>query len=298
VERRVGMKRLLIALIATVLLGSPADAQTKTDKERDGLAGPVLVVRLEKAKFVNESGEWKERAKVLSSVHNYDVKGNKTEWTFHRYDGTLDTKQINERDDKGRLIKVFFYKTNGSLDRKALHTYDEKGNLAVIDLVRVDGSPINKQRLGYSDNGKLVKADLREADGSIALDFDYFYDVTGRLIEVDYYRSLRFHYKVFFSFAYLDHKVFFSYNDKGIRNEGVEYTASGLVRCRDSWVYDDKGNMIETTHDDAEGSFNHTTSFSYEVDSYGNWIRGVVEMRDKAGTVISKDALYRTITYY
>ncbi|HTG14204.1 MAG TPA: hypothetical protein VK747_02945, partial [Blastocatellia bacterium] len=99
------MKRLLIALTASVLLGSLANAQTKTDKERDGLAGPVLVVRMDKAKFVNESGEWKERAKVLSSVHNYDLKGNKTEWTFHRYDGTLDTKQINARDDKGRLNK-------------------------------------------------------------------------------------------------------------------------------------------------------------------------------------------------
>ena len=292
------MKRLLIALTASVLLGSPADAQTKTDKERDGLAGPVLVVRLEKAKFVNESGEWKERAKVLSSVYNYDVKGNRTEWTFHNYDGTLDTKQINARDDKGRLIKVFFYKTNGSLDRKQLYTYDEKGNFVVIDLVRANGSPINKQRFRYSDSGKLVKADLREADGSLALDFDYFYDATGRLIEVDYYRSLRLDYKVFFSFSYLDHKVFFSYNEKGIRNEGVEYTASGLVRSRDSWVYDDRGNMVETTHDDAEGSFNHTTTFTYEVDTYANWIRGVVEMRDKAGTVISKDALYRTITYY
>jgi hypothetical protein len=50
------MKRLLTTLIATVLLGYPAEAQTKTDKERDGLAGPVLVVRSEKARCVNESG--------------------------------------------------------------------------------------------------------------------------------------------------------------------------------------------------------------------------------------------------
>src|SRR6266567_6040922 len=112
------MKRLLTALIGTVLLSSPVDAQTKTDKERDGLAGPVLVVRLEKARFINESGLWKEQAKVLSSVQTYDSKGNKTEWTFHTNDGTLETKQINARDDKGRLINVFFYKSNGSLDRK------------------------------------------------------------------------------------------------------------------------------------------------------------------------------------
>lgn len=62
------MKRLLTALIATLLLAYSADAQTRTEKERDGLAGPVLVVRLERATFVNESGEWMEQAKVLASV--------------------------------------------------------------------------------------------------------------------------------------------------------------------------------------------------------------------------------------
>ena len=94
------MKRLLIALIGTVLLSYQADAQTRTDKERDGLAGPVLVVRLEKARLLNESGEWKEQAKVLSSVQTYDPKGNKTEWTFHSYDGSLETKQINTHDTR------------------------------------------------------------------------------------------------------------------------------------------------------------------------------------------------------
>jgi len=112
----------------------------------------------------------------------------------------------------------------------------------------------------------------------------------GKLVEIDYYRSAR-----------LDHKEFFSYNEKGVRNEGVEYTPTGSVLSRNTWVYDDRGNMIETTHDShdpAAGSFNDTTTFTYEVDSYGNWFRGVTETRDKAGTVISKDALYRTITYF
>lgn len=281
------MKRLVTALIASAVLGHPASAQTKTDKERGGLAGPVLVVRVEKARFVNESGEWKEEARILSSVQTYDPKGNKTEWTFHRYDGSLETKQINAHDANGRLIKVFFYKTNGSLDRKQLYGYDKRGNLARIDLIRADGSSINKQRFRYNNNGKLVEGDLREADGSIALDFEYFYDATGKLVEIHYYRSAR-----------LDHKVFFSYNEKGIRNEAVEYTASGSVQSRDTFVFDEKGNMIESTHDPADGPFVHTRTFSYEVDSYGNWIRGVTETRDKAGTVISKDALYRTITYY
>ena len=281
------MKRLLTALIAIVLLGYPADAQTKTEKERDGLTGPVLVVRLEKARFVNESGEWKEQAKVLSSVQTYDVKGNKTEWTFHTNEGTLETKQINAHDHKGRLTKVFFYKTNGSLDRKQLYTYDKSGNLARIDLIRADGSRMNTQSFRYNDNGKLIKADLREANGPIALDFEYSYDAAGRLIEIDYYRSAR-----------RDHKVFFSYNEKGIRNEGTEYTATGSVQCRDTWVYDDKGNMIETTHEAADDPGDLTTKFSYEVDSYWNWIRGFTETRDKFGTLISKDALYRTITYY
>ena len=148
IERGFEMKRLLIALIATVLLGHPADAQTRPDKERDGLAGPVLVIRLEKARFVNESGLWKEQAKVLSSVQTYDLKGNKSEWTFHKNDGTLETKQINARDDKGHLINVFFYKTNGSLDRKQLYTYDQRGNLATITLIRDRaGTVISKDAL-------------------------------------------------------------------------------------------------------------------------------------------------------
>jgi hypothetical protein len=128
---------------------------------------------------------------------------------------------------------------------------------------------------------------LREADGSIALDFEYFYDATGKLVEIAYYRS-----------GSLDHKEFFSYNQKGIRNEGVEYTATGSLLSRYTWVYDDRGNMIETTHEAAAGFASHTTTFTYRVDSYGNWIRGLTETRDKAGTLISRDALYRTITYY
>lgn len=115
----------------------------------------------------------------------------------------------------------------------------------------------------------------------------YTYDATGRLIEIDYYRSAR-----------LDHKVLFSYNEKGIRSEGSEYTATGSLRYKDTWVYDDKDNMIENTHEAADGSGDFNTKFSYEVDSHGNWIKGYTEMKDNLGSLISKEALYRTITYY
>ena len=54
-------------------------------------------------------------------------------------------------------------------------------------------------------------------------------------------------------------------------------------------------DRIETTHEADDGFDNYAIAFNHEENPHGNWIRGVTQTMDKIGTLMSKDAVHRTI---
>ena len=81
--------------------------------------------------------------------------------------------------------------------------------------------------------------------------------------------------------------------------EELVYSETGSLTYRELYVLDHKGNKIEETVFEPDGSVNWKISYTYEFDSHGNWTKrtmNVLSDRDRLIEAASVDL--RTITYY
>lgn len=143
-SRRTSLMLPLVLLVAAVSL--PASAlpnfsraihrvsvfsATDTDRDRDGLSGPVRRVRTETAKLTNKGGKPAEGPRAVLESVAYDIKGNKTENAYFPVPGAaLTGKEVYKYDDKGNIVEMTLLNTDGSLLSKEVYSYefDQFGN--------------------------------------------------------------------------------------------------------------------------------------------------------------------------
>jgi TonB family protein len=106
-----------------LLLGS---AVADTDRDRDGLLGPVRRIRTETAKLTNKSGKPVEGMKQVLETAAYDLKGVKVENAYFPVTGaaTLTGREMYKYDDKGNISEMTLYNADGSLLSKEVYTYE------------------------------------------------------------------------------------------------------------------------------------------------------------------------------
>jgi protein TonB len=96
-----------------------------TDREQDGLAGPVRRVRTETAKLSNKGGKPTEGQRAVLESVAYDIKGTKIESAYFPVPGaTLTGKEVYKYDDKGNIVEMTLLNTDGSLMSKETYTYE------------------------------------------------------------------------------------------------------------------------------------------------------------------------------
>ncbi|HEY0078383.1 MAG TPA: TonB family protein [Pyrinomonadaceae bacterium] len=122
-----------------------------SDKEQDGLLGPVRRVRTETTKLNSKEGKLTEGPRVVLETATYDIKGNKTDNAyFLAAGGTLTGKEVYKYDERGNIIEMTLFNTDGSLLSKETYTYefDAVGNwtkmttsVAVVENGKVNYEP-------------------------------------------------------------------------------------------------------------------------------------------------------------
>lgn len=133
-------------------LGLPsARALAATDREQDGLAGPVRRVKTETAKIAVKNGKPVEGPRNVLETTTYDQKGNRVDNAyFLSAGGTLTGKEVYKYDERGNMIEMTLHNEDGSLAAKEVYTYefDALGNwtkmttsVAVIEGGRVSFEP-------------------------------------------------------------------------------------------------------------------------------------------------------------
>ncbi|HVF50915.1 MAG TPA: energy transducer TonB [Pyrinomonadaceae bacterium] len=106
-------------------------ATTATDKEQDGLAGPVRRIRTETAKLMSKEGKLVEGPRQVLETATYDIKGNKIDNAyFLAAGGSLTGKEVYKYDDKGNITEMTLQNSDGTLLSKEVYTYefDSMGN--------------------------------------------------------------------------------------------------------------------------------------------------------------------------
>lgn len=111
--------RHLSPIIHSVLAGD-------SDRDRDGLIGPVRRIKTESAKLTVKSGQPVEGQRVQLETAAYDIKGNKVENAYFPVAGgaTLTGREVYKYDDKGNISEMTLLASDGSLVSKETYSYD------------------------------------------------------------------------------------------------------------------------------------------------------------------------------
>ena len=98
---------------------------SESDRNRDGLIGPVRRVRTEVAKLVTQEGKQVESKHVVLEIVAYDLKGNKIENQYFPIAGaTLTGKEVYKYDEKGNISEMTLLNTDGTLMSKETYKYE------------------------------------------------------------------------------------------------------------------------------------------------------------------------------
>jgi TonB family protein len=129
----------------------PMTARAETDRDRDGLRGPVRRVRTENAKLVSREGKLAEGARSVMETATYDMKGAKIDTAyFLSAGGALTGKEVYKYDDRGDIVEMTLYNADGSVMSREKYDYefDAVGNwtkmltsVAVIEGGRMSFEP-------------------------------------------------------------------------------------------------------------------------------------------------------------
>lgn len=134
---------------------SPGVSATILDsnKEQDGLVGPVHRVRTERAKLLNQSGKLAEGSRELLEATTYDLQGNRIENSYYLIkDSNSATGEEEYRyDDQGNMVEMTVRDRQSSILSREVYTYefDAVGNwtkmntfLVVFEAGRLSREPV------------------------------------------------------------------------------------------------------------------------------------------------------------
>ncbi len=144
-----------------------------SNKEQDGLVGPVHRVRTERAQLLVESGKLVESPRELLETTAYDLKGNRISNSYYLVQASSPTgREEYKYDDKGHIVETTARDTsNNSILSREVYTYefDAVGNwtkmntfLVVFEAgtLRYEPTEVTYRNIAYYYNQSI--ADLTE----------------------------------------------------------------------------------------------------------------------------------------
>lgn len=164
------MKRALIIFLLSLASFVTPVSQTKTDRERDGLKGPVQTVRVRKGTLLDENDRQTQGPVVLSHAVTYDQSGNRIERTFYDHTGTFSRRLVYTLDPQTKKKSgLISYDSQNSMVRKVVDTYGSTGlrtNSNIHDYAE-DGTLFRRTELTFDGFGLLVEVATYGIDGSL-----------------------------------------------------------------------------------------------------------------------------------
>lgn len=283
---------LVVCFMAGIVCTSEAAGTTKSDKERDGLIGPVQMI-------IEESGTQTEGAVIWKQATTYDPTGSMTEFKVAsgKVGGQVETgKTIYERDSKGRITGSKSFGGDGVLQEKTLYAYDKSGNQIEQAIYDKDGNLKFKFVHAYDADGNRVETKSYLRDGSLKSKSIYTYDSKRNMNSMSSFKDCTSDQRCKLAYR-ADNK----YDERDHLAETVIYKAGGSLDERRAHIYNVGGHEQEMIVYNADGSIREKEIYPYEYDSVGNWIKKTTTKTvSKEGKLVPEPPhiVKRTITYY
>lgn len=283
------MRKLCVLLGVCLLYAIPVASQTKTDKEREGLVGPVKSVQVYLVEFTkkdegtrhlryrttyNTDGNISERvtfdrsgAITAKYIHTYDGNGRST--GYEEYVGLLDKtlsgprRHVYTLNAEGRKVEYIVFESNETIGTRFVYKYDAKGNLIEEQWYAHTGQLGGRTVYTFDDKGNQTSQTAHQADGAVNWKNVSKYDDNGNRTEMLQYDGTTLRYK-----------VLHSYDSKGriLQTEIAEFnSAPGAMRSTHTpepgkvvYTYDDEKRSKEVATYDASGVLKRKVVYAYD----------------------------------
>lgn len=164
------MKKALLISLLLFSLATTSNSQSITDRERDGLKGPVQAVSVRKTTTLDENGVRTETPLQLSHVTKYDKAGSRTELALHDSCGTLTRRIVYTYElETGRRSGMITYDSNNAMVRKVVDVYGKNGleKNRTIETFNEDGTVYRKTEVTFDSLGVMTEVAEYRPDGSL-----------------------------------------------------------------------------------------------------------------------------------
>ncbi|HEX8141291.1 MAG TPA: hypothetical protein VF553_01770 [Pyrinomonadaceae bacterium] len=206
------MAKAFIVIVVHLILIIHANAQDKSDKERDNLLGPVHTVRTETALVTCKLDKCEEGGRVESLNDEYDINGRavgnrnrfiindpisrmlnypfdenipEIEKPTYREDGTLLYKDVFIFNNRERRSEWISYRADGSIQLRSIHLFNSQGRLTESRSYNASGILASWNVASYDENGNESESLSKKADGSLVHKsvYNYEFDLAGNWIK-------------------------------------------------------------------------------------------------------------------
>lgn len=312
--------KIVVTVLLVCAFCAAAVAQTRSDRERAGLRGPVSVVRTEVVEFAQGDGKDVAGPRWPLQSVGYNLRGAKSRQTDFNQDGSASQTLIYASDAEGRATGYEEFSGGMTVPRKHVFVLDEKGNRVEHRIVQPDGASGEKNLYRYDERGRLVEAKLLEHKGALLSRTVYDYDARGRqasqtiynadgslssVSRVAYDARGRVTERNRFDGGLLTYRVRYRYDRRGrlVEQETVGSVvepdfpaAEAHAPGRVVYVYGVAGQPREAIVYDPDGSVRERILMEY--DSRGNWVRRTRLPQSAAAGNVPRRVEYRHIEYF
>ena len=292
------MRGILSSFLFISLLLHPLVSEAKSDREQNGLMGPVRRVIMEFG--IWKSGKRLNGTNASMSTQTYDTNGNQIKDESNSFIvGTANifwkSKSVHNYDTEGRTKETIFYtQDRADLNKwvimsKSLITYNNDNNISKIESFGKNGSLDKKSVYTYDNGGNPIQFTIYNSNGSILIESNYTYDSKGTATHT--------------SIAYkndgsINFRSVNKTDDKGNVIEGLTFEPDGSIKEKRVYIRDSNGKRTEQTVYDADGLSLEKETYSYEYDSIGNWIKETISSWDRKSGQERQIIRTRTIEYF
>jgi hypothetical protein len=218
-----------------------------------------------------------------NTLVKYDEKGNWTEYSSYKPDGTNIRLEVMKYDREGNFLGMDVY-NYGNIEHRRVFTTDNNGNIITMLHFDANDSLFANFFYRYNENDYEIEAYRYTSTDSLIYKTVSNYDKNGKLIESLNYGADE----------HLTSKTLYQYDNLGNRIESATYNSDENLLERTINQYNEQGLVIEVNIFNSKDNSNTKTIYKYEkYDKNGNWIERI-EYKDDVVVKISE----RQIEYY
>ena len=135
----------------------------RTDREKQGLIGPVKSLRVETAQFEGHGEDLTEQPSFSHTI-TFNEDGSLHERLNRNPDGS-EWRTANDYSDAGRLLAMRMYDASGALTLEVRYVYDDEGRLVAEHHINSEGESTTPTTYTYGSTGEKVRMHMLDFSG-------------------------------------------------------------------------------------------------------------------------------------